>query len=81
MHKHMLPLKQRPVQRRRLWFSSPSAGRVPRHLQCKLLQLWQLRQLLLRELMAWLFLRLLLLRRQLWAILWLLFFDHQQRRL
>ena len=34
MHKHMLSLKQRPVQRWWLWFSSPSAGRVPRHLQC-----------------------------------------------
>ena len=34
MHKHMLSFKQRPVQRWWLWFSSPSAGRVPQHLQC-----------------------------------------------
>ena len=81
MHKHVLSLKQRPVQRRWLWFSSPSAGRLPRHLQCKLLQLWLLLPVLLRELMAWLFLRLLLLRRQLRILLRLLLPDHQQRRL
>ena len=88
MHKHMLSLKQRPVQRRRLWFSSPSAGHVHQHLLCLLLLIvlrkihdlaerrlhWQL------QCLHFLFLRLL----QLWILLRLLlliWLQRQQRRL